>query len=447
MPWLLSRRRLIIFVVIDILLFFFINTKWINYIYKDLNSDNFYFILGFWILFSYVLGRYANRSKGLNIIQILKFIFSTIFVFILSFSSFLFLAWPFNYGFNSLEQLQINFSFFSFFSLISETTLFLINKLIRPSLSKSSNLIFIGEELTAEKISLELKKSDIKASLKYIDIFNLSFENKKSILKNCDGLIIEDISHFLKSELPQIIERNKIKISIWTISLFCSEIIQRYPSALVSDDKILNHKIMLRYSMEMRIKRIADILISFLLLLISIPIFIIIFLLIKLEDGGPFLYFQNRTGLREKIFRIYKIRSMKIDAEKEGARWSSNNDSRITKIGKLLRQTRIDELPQLLSVIKGDMSLIGPRPERPEFNKILSEKIIGYNLRHLIKPGLSGWAQVNYPYGASIEDSQMKLTYDLYYMKNFSIFLDMLIFIKTIKLVSTLTGAIPNQKK
>ena len=445
MPWLLSRRRLITFVLVDIFLFFIINIKCLSFINKDFQLDDFSYILILWILFSYILGRYAKGSEGFNIIQILKFIFSSIFVFILSFSFFLLLLWPFNYGFNSLEELKLYFSFFLFFSFISGTTQFCINKLIRPRISKSSNLIFVGKKLTAEKINLELKKSNIKASLKLVQLFNLSLEEKKLILQNCDGLIIEDISSFLTSEVPKIIEMNKIKISIWTISLFCSEIIQRYPSGLVSPDKILNLRIMQRYSVEMRIKRIADIFISFLLILFSIPFLVLIFILIKIEDGGPFLYFQKRTGLREKIFRIYKIRSMKVDAEKEGARWSSSNDSRITKIGKFLRLTRIDELPQLLSVIVGDMSLIGPRPERPEFNKILSEKIIGYNIRHLVKPGLSGWAQVNYPYGASIEDSQIKLTYDLYYMKNFSVFLDMLIFIKTIKLVSTLKGAIPKK--
>ena len=125
---------------------------------------------------------------------------------------------------------------------------------------------------------------------------------------------------------------------------------------------------------------------------------------------------------------------MRIDAEMNGPEWAKNNDKRITYIGKILRRSRIDELPQIISVIKCDMSLIGPRPERPVFEKEIKKKIKFYNIRNLVKPGLSGWAQVNYPYGASIKDTKYKLTYDLYYLKNFSIWLDLLIFFKTIKL-------------
>ena len=130
------------------------------------------------------------------------------------------------------------------------------------------------------------------------------------------------------------------------------------------------------------------------------------------------------------------------EAEKDGARWASREDERITFIGKYLRKTRIDELPQLFSVIKGEMSLIGPRPERVEIENLLEEHIPNYYLRHLVKPGLSGWAQVNYPYGSSIEDSKMKLTYDFFYIKNFSFWLDLLIFFRTIRLVSRREGAI-----
>ncbi len=137
---------------------------------------------------------------------------------------------------------------------------------------------------------------------------------------------------------------------------------------------------------------------------------------------------------------------MNINAEKEGIKWSTYDDSRITKIGKFIRATRIDELPQLVSVIKGEMSLIGPRPERPEYDKQLEKEIPLYKLRYLIKPGISGWAQVNYPYGASIEDAKNKLSYDLFYIKNKSIILEILILIKTIKLVFNRQGSIPISK-
>ena len=138
---------------------------------------------------------------------------------------------------------------------------------------------------------------------------------------------------------------------------------------------------------------------------------------------------------------------MIINAEKDGIQWSKKSDNRITKIGKILRKLRIDELPQLLLVLSGEMSLIGPRPERPKFDDLLREHIPNYDLRYSIKPGISGWAQVNFPYGASIEDSKLKLSYDIYYIKNFSIFLDFMIFFKTLKLVLNGKGSTPINKK
>ena len=145
-----------------------------------------------------------------------------------------------------------------------------------------------------------------------------------------------------------------------------------------------------------------------------------------------------------KKIKIIKLRSMIIDAENNGAQWAKKNDSRITLIGKLLRKSRIDELPQLISVLKGEMSLIGPRPERPEFNKMLKRKIPYYGMRSLFKPGLSGWAQVNYPYGASLADSNNKLGYDLFYICNYSLHLDLLILFKTMRTVFSGKGSIPN---
>ena len=163
----------------------------------------------------------------------------------------------------------------------------------------------------------------------------------------------------------------------------------------------------------------------------------------KIEDNGPILYSQRRTGFAGKVFTIYKLRSMKITAEKDGFKWSSKNDARITKIGFWLRITRLDELPQLLCVLEGSMSLIGPRPERPEIEGELLNELPYYNYRYIIRPGISGWAQVNYPYGASISDTKIKLSFDIYYIKHFSILLDILILFKTIKLVLNAKGSNP----
>jgi exopolysaccharide biosynthesis polyprenyl glycosylphosphotransferase len=185
----------------------------------------------------------------------------------------------------------------------------------------------------------------------------------------------------------------------------------------------------------LRVKRLADVLLSTLLLLITWPFMLLTALAVKLESPGPAIYCQVRTGKSGEDFVIYKFRSMRSDAEKDGAQWASAKDSRVTKVGRFIRLTRLDELPQLWNVFRGDMSFVGPRPERPEFNQDLEKKIPFYNLRHLVRPGITGWAQVLYPYGASVEDAKEKLQYDLFYIKNYSLFLDMMIVLKTISVV------------
>ena len=184
-----------------------------------------------------------------------------------------------------------------------------------------------------------------------------------------------------------------------------------------------------------QLKRFADLLLSALLLLLALPLLLPVALAIYLQDRGPVFYSQIRTGLFGEPFQIHKLRSMSQLAETDGARWSSVGDKRITPLGNWLRRSRLDELPQLLNVIRGEMSLIGPRPERPELEESLEEQIPHYRLRHLVRPGLSGWAQVNMSYASSLDDAELKLSYDLYYLRNASLWLDLMIMAKTIKTV------------
>ena len=164
--------------------------------------------------------------------------------------------------------------------------------------------------------------------------------------------------------------------------------------------------------------------------------------LIKLESNGPVLYSQERVGRHGRRIKVIKFRSMKVDAEKDGnAVWAKKNDSRVTRIGKIIRTIRVDEIPQFWSILKGDMSFIGPRPERPQFVAMLAKEIPFYEHRHLVQPGLTGWAQIKYPYGSSIEDARRKLEYDLYYVKNQTIFLDVVILFETIKTILFGRGA------
>ncbi len=189
------------------------------------------------------------------------------------------------------------------------------------------------------------------------------------------------------------------------------------------------------------LKRIEDILFSGMLLLSTLPIMALSAIVIKLESSGPIFYFQERVGQYGHPFFVAKFRSMFQDAEKNGAVWASVNDKRVTRFGSIIRKLRIDELPQLWNVIKGDMSFVGPRPERPIFVKELAKVIPYYGIRHVIKPGITGWAQICYPYGASTEDTLRKLEYDLFYLKNFSTILDFVIVFKTIKTVLGQKGA------
>lgn len=183
-------------------------------------------------------------------------------------------------------------------------------------------------------------------------------------------------------------------------------------------------------------KRVFDLLVSTVILALALPVIILTAICIVLEDGGPILYRQERVGKNGRTFNILKFRSMRINAEQGGApQWAQKRDPRITRVGNFIRKMRIDELPQLANVFKGEMSFVGPRPERPYFVEQLNAQLRYYQVRHSIKPGITGWAQVRYGYGASVEDAIQKLQYDLYYVKNNSLFLDILVLIDTLKVV------------
>ncbi len=183
-------------------------------------------------------------------------------------------------------------------------------------------------------------------------------------------------------------------------------------------------------------KRVFDILASLLVLTLALPLLLAGIIAVKLDSAGPAFYRQKRQGLYGQDYLIFKLRSMRQDAEAGGkAVWAAEADPRITRVGKFLRMTRIDEIPQAWNVLKGEMSFVGPRPERPEFVQELERQIPYYAERHMVKPGLTGWAQINYPYGASVEDSRCKLEYDLYYAKNYTPFLDVLILLQTLRVV------------
>jgi sugar transferase (PEP-CTERM system associated) len=189
------------------------------------------------------------------------------------------------------------------------------------------------------------------------------------------------------------------------------------------------------------LKRAFDIVVSVSLLILTLPLLVVTACAIKLESRGPIFYQQQRVGLRGRCFTILKFRSMRSDAETDGPRWAVEQDPRVTRVGMIIRKLRIDELAQIFNVLRGDMSFVGPRPERPFFVAELTRAIPYYSERHWVRPGITGWAQVNYPYGASTEDAWIKLTYDLYYVKNRSIFLDCVILLQTARVIFWNYGA------
>ena len=213
------------------------------------------------------------------------------------------------------------------------------------------------------------------------------------------------------------------------------EVENLYPSWLVFGDGFR------RSTLFRLVRRVVSVVIALVGLVLSLPLLPLIMLAIRLDSKGPVLYRQRRVGKGGKVFDVVKFRTMRTDAEAGGPQWAGNNDPRVTRIGRFLRMSRLDEIPQLWCVLKGDMAFVGPRPERPEFVEWLSKEIPYYRVRHMVRPGLTGWAQVKYKYGSTVEDAREKLQYDLFYIKNASIGLDLLIMFQTVKTVLLKRGA------
>ena len=251
------------------------------------------------------------------------------------------------------------------------------------------------------------------------------------------GVLLGSHIKLSDSMLQQLMDMRLQGIPVYNLPDVYENLWYKLPSSLLKDTwfTFSTGFNLMSGGINARIKRVLDTIASALLLLILSPLMLLVAVLIKLDSPGPIFYSQERTGLNGVPFKVHKFRSMYRDAEKRGAQWAKERDPRITRVGYWLRLMRIDELPQIWNVLKGEMSLIGPRPERPQFDAQLKEAIPYYEIRYLVKPGITGWAQVLYPYGASIEDAYEKLSYDLYYIKNYSIWLDIAIFFKTIRVV------------
>lgn len=445
LPWILSRKRLIVAVIADEILVSVLYCTlygWRFGVWPGL-SPGLVVLLATWSLTSYIIGRYVSGaergSEGGALDVVGKQLIGTGTVLLLTLGITLLHDWLF-----SQNPVQASFRSFliPFFVSLAISSPFLQLTIYRLSAIRdrggNSNWTYVGSDLGFQQLQEMLKWSRI-----HVHIEHLRPENLSEIFS---AQYVVDQFYGQPVNVLKALSSYQCRGSLILSRLaWCEVVLQRFPSLLLSEEDLLSGGFSVaKGTFQARLKRVGDILVSISLLIITSPLILILAFLIKLSDRGPIFYSQVRTGLDGNPFRIWKLRTMRTDAELQGAQWSSRSDPRITNLGSLLRITRLDELPQLWCVLTGSMSLIGPRPERPEFDKVLYQKIPYYEFRYQIRPGLSGWAQVNYPYGASVEDSANKLSYDLYYLKNFSFLLDLLILFKTMRLVFNAKGALPD---
>lgn len=319
-------------------------------------------------------------------------------------------------------------------------------------------LLILGATETGKRVAEELKKSPERGQLavgfvderyqviehefaglpvlgKYADLAKLVRELK------VNGVVIAHDSSSVQEITRVLVWLGEVQIHIYLVPDLYSVVDGHFKANLVHGFELRELFPFTMPPWQVRVKRVMDVVIASTLLLLSFPISLLAALAIKLDSKGPVFYSQERVGLYGQRFIVHKFRTMRTDAEKNGAQWATKNDPRITRVGLFLRKTRIDELPQLLCVLKGDMSMVGPRPERAVFIEQLREEIPFYMSRLKMKPGLTGWAQVRHHYDTSTEDVKIKLQYDLYYYENMSLLLDIQILFRTIYVVLTGKGA------
>ena len=451
LTWINTRRRKIIAFIID----FWLSVLIYNYTYfiyfnsypNQLVSIS---IGSFWVISSYILGRYKkdiNISLQSFLISILK-VFALIIFGILIYA---FINWLYSIIF--FDELLIDqkdlllkdifiksISKIGFLSLIIQSLISILNYKIYK---KKKIWIFYGKEQDYKKFLRELNYHPNHPEISFISSSE-PFKINKS--KNLKGIIVNENNIINVDDIDNLYDLKLSGIEVINLIDWFDKEYHKIPTDFIENDYQLIKKLKsIEDNHQNRIKRLGDIFVSFIIILTTLPVISIVSCLIYLEDKGPIFYTQKRSGLNGNIIKIIKFRSMHVNAEIDGIQWSKNNDKRITRIGRILRALRIDELPQLFCVLFGSMSLIGPRPERPEIEKKILKKVPYYKSRYILKPGISGWAQVNYHYGASVSDTKQKLSYDIYYISNFSLFLDLLIFFKTIKLVLNAKGYKPKK--
>ena len=435
-PWLTERKALLGLALFDALvitgaynaLFWYQFDRWAGI------TGSVATLITIWLTLSYLLGRYSRTENKKRLTSIVVVAFTVCIVTMGA-------AWV------GLAKDPRALPQFTLPLLAISTALSaLAERSVQRHIRQSSIWLLIA---SSEEAKILLDEIAQKSSLSRFKLL-LCHDSEEALIRlkqprQLDGIVIGEHLNLSDELIQELLQQRNSGQTVLQLMDWCESTLQRIPPELLSSRwLLLSDGFHLRPGQAgWRLKRLGDLATATALLAICLPVMALAALLIKLDDGGPVFYSQIRTGLYGDPFRIWKLRSMQTRSESDGAQWASQADPRITRIGHWLRRLRLDELPQLINVIKGEMSLIGPRPERPELEANLEQSIPHYRVRHWIRPGLSGWSQVSFPYGASTEDSCIKLSFDLYYLRNFSLALDILILLKTIRLVARAEGAIP----
>ena len=436
--WLINRKAIFAFFLADISCII-ISSILTNLLYSSnlITKIEVFILTIFWSAFSYIFGRYSTANINTVRIERINLLINHVqYMFV-----FYILSWVINNRLSDNYYFSYDTKFIfiiSFFILKNILFRFIKYKLIKK-LKNAHKWGFYGAHVDFESLN-NLIDENYNIYQYKVEKINLG----DNIKENFAGIILS--KKFLDKESEKYLMLNILNknIAVYFLDDWLEIRLNRIPFEYINIENLFkNFNRIKNNKLQMRLKRFGDVVLSILLLILTIPFLILSAILIWLSDQGPILYKQRRVGKDGKQFNLYKLRTMIINAEKGKPEWVKVKDKRVTLIGRILRRTRIDEIPQLICVLTGEMSLIGPRPERPEIEIDLKSQIYNYELRHLVKPGLSGWAQVNSNYAASLEGVKLKLSYDLYYISNQSIWLDLLILVKTIKVVFNLKGSEP----
>jgi len=318
--------------------------------------------------------------------------------------------------------------------------------ILGTALVRTSRVLVLGHGRRAQRMLELLDEAEEASELAaLVDPYRLD-PGKEKLLdvarrSRADAVILATEPGQERATAEELVRCRFSGVRIYGAAQYCERILRRIPVHVLDGVQFATADELTQGLLRRASKRAFDILVASAVLVLTAPLMAVLVLLIRLDSKGPAFYRQDRVGRNGKEYALWKFRSMRVDAEKDGAVWARAHDDRITRVGRLIRKTRMDEIPQVLNVLRGDMSFVGPRPERRVFIDIISRDVPYYALREGVKPGITGWAQIRYPYGASVEDGRNKLEFDLYYVKNGTLFLDLAIIFHTVRHVLLGRGA------